>query len=141
MSKLFKIWNKQTCFEIYFRPLTETKVEVTTYLNGAPFCNPRWQTKNNGDNQEVWDVDDARECWYNWVNYGGYEISEVEDYLKGGRSSWDGESMNYRKSKKKKMTGKYMMDLHKKPERTRRRKQRVKSAMTGHDKLKRMNKE
>ena len=34
------------------------------------------------------------------------------------------------------MTGKGMSDLLKKPERQRLKKQRVKSAMTGHDKLK-----
>ena len=93
---MFKIWNKQTCFEIYFRPLTETKVEVTTYLNGDPFCNPRWQTKNNGDNQEVWDVDDARAAWDDRINNDGYEVSEVEDYLK---NDTQGQSTNYLKGK------------------------------------------
>jgi len=51
----------------------------------------------------------------------------VEDYLQSGRTNSDGESINYRKSEKS--------------ERTRRKKQRVKAAMTGFDKLKRMNKE
>ena len=129
-SKLFKIWNKETCFEIYFRPLPETSmVEVTTYLNGDPFVNPRCQQPAdfNDDNQEVWSVEDARECWDAWVNHGGYEVSEVEDYLRPGE-----------KEELHEQSGKYMMDLHKKPERLRIKKQRVKKAMTKQDNLKRM---
>jgi hypothetical protein len=49
-------------------------------------------------NTEVWSVEDARENWDAWVNHGGYEVSEVEDYLKSGRTNSNGESMNYRKS-------------------------------------------
>ncbi len=145
MSKLFKIQNDK-CWEIYFRPLTDKSIEVISFYQGDPFVNPRRLDKDmrktkSTENVEVMSIEDARECWSLWVEYGDYESVEVEDYLKGGRSKWEGEHINYRKSKKNKMTGKYMMDLHKKPERTRIRKQRVKSSMTGHDKLKRMNKE
>ena len=49
-------------------------------------------------NTEVWSVEDARENWDAWVNHGGYEVSEVEDYLQGGRVNSRGESLNYRKS-------------------------------------------
>jgi len=97
---VFKIWNKKTCYEIYFRPLTENKCEVSTYLNGEPFVSPRSQRKDNKGNTEVWPIEDARECWDAWVTHGGYEVSEVEDYLKG-RSGSNGESMNYRKYKKR----------------------------------------
>ena len=99
MSKLYKIWNKRTLYEIYFRPLDDSNVEVITYFSGDPFVNPRSKRKDEDDaNVEVWSVEDARESWDAWVNHGGYEVSEVEDYLKGGRINWDGESMNYRKS-------------------------------------------
>ena len=99
---MYKIWNKETCYEIYFRPLPDTsKVEVITYLNGDPFVNPRSRKhldeKDPEGNTEIWSVEDARECWDAWVNYGGYEVSEVEDYLKGGRRNSGGESINYRK--------------------------------------------
>ena len=125
MNKLHKLWNKKTCYEIYFRPLPDTsKVEVITYHNGDPFVNPRSKRKTMGEqkdtNTEVWDIQEARDNWTMWVEYGGYEVSEVEDYLKGGRVNSRGESLNYRKKserkklKKSEMTGKYMMDLHKK---------------------------
>ena len=96
MSKLHKIWNKQTCYEIYFRPLPDTsKVEVISYHNGEPFPNPRSHRKDGmGCNTEVWDIQEARENWYTWVNHGGYEVSEVEDYLRPG-------SMNLQKRKRK----------------------------------------
>jgi hypothetical protein len=146
-EKLYKIQN-DTGWEIYFRPMTPQAVEVISFYQGDPFVNPRKLDTNpamnktkSTENVEVMIVEDARECWNLWVEHGDFEVAEVEDFLKGGRSAWEGEHINYRKSKKNKMPGKYMMDLHKKPERTRRRKQRVKSAMTGHDKLKRMNKE
>ena len=83
--------------------------------------------KDPKDNVEVWSIEEARENWNAWVNCGRYEVAEVEDYLQSGRTNSDGESINYRKSEKS--------------ERTRRKKQRVKAAMTGFDKLKRMNKE
>tara|TARA_Y100000310_G_scaffold88940_1_gene86035 strand:+ start:205 stop:588 length:384 start_codon:yes stop_codon:yes gene_type:complete len=122
---MYKIWNKQTCYEIYFRPLPDTsKVEVITYLNGDPFCNPmsrqHLDIKDPEDNVEVWSIEDARENWNAWVTHGGYEVAEVEDYLKGNKPHARGQNMNYRKkserkkSKKSEMTGKYMMDLHKK---------------------------
>lgn len=105
---MYKIWNKTTCFEIYFRPLDEFAVKVITYLNGDPFVNPRSRRhldeKDPEGNVEVWDIQDARENWDAWVNHGGYEVSEVEDYLRPG-------SMNLQK---REMTGKYMADLHKK---------------------------
>ena len=99
MSKLYKLWNKTTCYEIYFRPLPDTsKVEVITYLNGDPFVSPRSQRKDDDDgNTEVWDIEDARHNWYSWITHGGYEVSEVEDYLTGGRVNSNGESINYRK--------------------------------------------
>ena len=102
MSKLYKIWNKRTLYEIYFRPLPDTsKVEVTTFFAGEPFTNPRSKRKDEDDgNTELWGVEDARENWDAWVTHGGYEVSEVEDYLKG-RSGSNGESMNYRKYKKR----------------------------------------
>ena len=34
MSKLYKIWNKRTLYEIYFRPLDDSNVEVITYFSG-----------------------------------------------------------------------------------------------------------
>ena len=99
-NKLYKLWNKETCYEIYFRPLPDTsKVEVTTFFSGEPFVNPRSRRQDNNGNTEVWPVEDARENWDAWVTHGGYEVSEVEDYLKGGRINSGGESMNYRKSK------------------------------------------
>ena len=99
MSKLYKLWNKRTLYEIYFRPLPDTsKIEVITYFSGDPFVNPRSKRKDEDDaNVEVWSVEDARENWDAWVNHGGYEVSEVEDYLKSGRTNSNGESINYRK--------------------------------------------
>jgi len=86
MSKLYKIWNKRTLYEIYFRPLDDSNVEVITYFSGDPFVNPRSKRKDEDDaNVEVWSVEDARENWDAWVNHGGYEVSEVEDYLQSGR--------------------------------------------------------
>ena len=97
---LYKIWNKRTLYEIYFRPLPDTsKVEVITYFSGEPFVNPRSKSDESyDDNVEVWPVEDARESWDAWVNHGGYEVSEVEDYLKSGRTNSEGESINHRKS-------------------------------------------
>ena len=96
---LYKLCNKRTLYEIYFRPLPDTsKVEVITYFSGEPFVNPRSQRQDNDGNMEVWPVEDARENWDAWVTHGGYEVSEVEDYLKGGRTNSDGDSINHRKS-------------------------------------------
>ena len=100
---MYRIWNKTTCYEIYFRPLPDTsKVEVITYHNGEPFSNPMSKSHrdNSEDNVEVWDIQEARDAWGGWVNHGGYEVSEVEDYLRGGRSEWAGENINYRKESK-----------------------------------------
>ena len=87
-EKMFKIWNKRTLYEIYFRPLDDSNVEVITYFAGDPFVNPRSRRKTMGEhkdaNVEVWPVEDARESWDAWVNHGGYEVSEVEDYLLPG---------------------------------------------------------
>jgi hypothetical protein len=95
---LYKIWNKRTLYEIYFRPLTDSsKVEVITYFSGEPFINPRSKSED-ASNVEVWPVEDARESWDAWVNHGGYEVSEVEDYLQSGRTNSEGESINYRKA-------------------------------------------
>jgi len=96
MSEMYKLWNKRTLYEIYFRPLDDSNVEVITYFSGDPFVNPRSKRKDEDDaNVEVWSVEDARENWDAWVNHGGYEVSEVEDYLKNGRVNSRGESMNY----------------------------------------------
>ena len=96
---MYKLWNKETCYEIYFRPLPDTdKVEVITYLNGDPFVNPRSLRQDNNGNTEVWDIQDARDNWSAWTIHGGYEVAEVEDYLK--RVINRGKSMNYRKNKK-----------------------------------------
>ena len=125
-NKLFKIWNKQTCFEIYFRPLEDGHtVEVITFLNGDPFVNPRKLEQYSPDgcpeeeakeNIEFWTIEEARENWNSWTTFGGYEVAEVEDYIisKSGNNN-------------------------KRPERRRRKKQRVKSAMTDYDKLKQKN--
>ena len=95
MSKMYKLWNKTTCYEIYFRPVDEFTVHVVTYLNGDPFTNPRSKRKDEDDgNTEVWGIEEARENWNAWVNYGRYEVSEVEDYLKPG-------SMNLQKIENK----------------------------------------
>ena len=100
---LYKLWNKRTLYEIYFRPLPDdiacSKVEVITFFSGEPFVNPRSKRKDNDGNTEVWDVEEARQNWDAWMTHGGYEVSEVEDYLKSGRTNSNGESMNYRKSK------------------------------------------
>ena len=96
---VYKIWDKQACYEIYFRPLDDYSVEVITYHNGEPFVNPRTRRDNNSGNTEVWDVQDARDNWKAWTIHGNYEVSEVEDYLQGHRLGSGGESMNYRKSK------------------------------------------
>ena len=99
---MYKIWNKRTLYEIYFRPLDDSNVEVITYFSGEPFVNPRSRRhldeKDPEGNTEVWSIEDARENWDAWVNYGGYEVAEVEDYLKSGRTNSDGESINHRKS-------------------------------------------
>ena len=99
---MYKIWNKRTLYEIYFRPLDDFTVEVITYFSGEPFVNPRSRRhldeKDPEGNTEVWSIEDARENWDAWVNHGGYEVSEVEDYLKDGRTNSNGESINYRKS-------------------------------------------
>jgi len=147
MSEMYKLWNKRTLYEIYFRPLDDSNVEVITYFSGEPFVNPRSRRhldeKDPEGNTEVWSIEDARENWDAWVNHGGYEVSEVEDYLKDGRTNSNGESINYRKSTQEQKEN--WIAASKKSERNynrqRRIKQRVKSAMTGHDKLKRMIKE
>ena len=90
MSKLYKLWNKRTLYEVYFRPLTDKSVEVITYFSGEPFINPRSKSED-ASNVEVWPVEDARESWDAWVNHGGYEVSEVEDYLQSGRTNSEGE--------------------------------------------------
>ena len=115
-EKLYKIQNDKG-WEIYFRPLTATnrpdenkdRVELISFYQGDPFMNPRkltgvrkntMQETNSKDNIEVMSVKDARECWNLWVEHGDYEVAEVEDFLKGGRSEWAGENFNYRKESK-----------------------------------------
>ena len=90
MSKLFKIWNKQTCFEIYFRPLEDGHtVEVITFLNGDPFVNPRkleqylpdgCPEEEAKENIEFWPIEEARDMWKVMME-GEYRQVEVEDYL------------------------------------------------------------
>jgi len=101
-EKMYKIQNDK-CWEIYFRPLTDKSVEVISYYQGDPFVNPRRFDKDmsktkSTENVEVMSVEDARECWELWVEHSDFEVVEVEDYLKGGRSAWEGEHINYRKS-------------------------------------------
>ena len=108
-EKLYKIQNDKG-WEIYFRPfqrVTDKFVEVISFYQGDPFVNPRKLGGPNGmkdtdskDNVEVMSVKDARECWSLWVDYGDYEVAEIEDFLQGGRSEWAGESFNYRKESK-----------------------------------------
>ena len=101
-EKMYKIQNDK-CWEIYFRPLTDKSVEVISYYQGDPFVNPRRFDKDmsktkSTENVEVMSVEDARECWELWVEHSDFEVVEVEDFLKGGRSEWEGEHINYRKS-------------------------------------------
>ena len=101
-EKMYKIQNDY-CWEIYFRPLTDKSIEVISYYQGDPFVNPRRFDKDMSktkttENVEVMSVEDARECWELWVEHSDFEVAEVEDYLKGGRSAWEGEHINYRKS-------------------------------------------
>jgi len=103
-EKMYKIQNDK-CWEIYFRPLTDESVEVISYYQGDPFVNPRRFDKDmsktkSTENVEVMPVEDARECWNLWVECQGFEVAEVEDFLRGGRSEWAGESFNYRKESK-----------------------------------------
>ena len=111
-EKLYKIQNSRG-WEIYFRPLTVTnqpnenkdRIEVISYYQGDPFVNPRRFDKdmsktNSTENVEVMSVKDARECWELWVENDDFEVAEVEDFLKGGRSEWAGETFNYRKESK-----------------------------------------
>ena len=101
-EKLYKIQNDKY-WEIYFRPLTDKSIEVISYYQGDPFVNPRRFDKDmsktkSTENVEVMSVEDARECWELWVEHSDFEVVEVEDFLKGGRSEWEGEHINYRKS-------------------------------------------
>jgi len=101
-EKMYKIQNDY-CWEIYFRPLTDKSIEVISYYQGDPFVNPRRFDKDmsktkSTENVEVMSVEDARECWELWVEHSDFEVVEVEDYLRGGRSEWEGEHINYRKS-------------------------------------------
>ena len=101
-EKMYKIQNDY-CWEIYFRPLTDKSIEVISYYQGDPFVNPRRMDKDmsktkSTENVEVMSVEDARECWELWVEHSDFEVVEVEDFLKGGRSEWEGEHINYRKS-------------------------------------------
>ena len=101
-EKLYKIQNDRG-WEIYFRPLTDEAVEVISFYQGDPFVNPRRVGKDmsktkSTENVEVMSVEDARECWELWVEHSDFEVVEVEDFLKGGRSEWEGEHINYRKS-------------------------------------------
>jgi hypothetical protein len=103
-EKLHKIQNDKG-WEIYFRPLTNRSMEVISFFQGDPFVNPRRLDKDMSDthtkdNVEVMSVEEARECWNLWVEHDDYEAVEVEDFLRGGRSEWAGESFNYRKESK-----------------------------------------
>jgi hypothetical protein len=101
---LYKLWNKRTLYEIYFRPLPDdiacSKVEVITFFSGEPYMNPWTKREDNKGNTEVWDVGDARAAWDDRINNDGYEVSEVEDYLKHDtRINSQGQSINYLKNK------------------------------------------
>jgi hypothetical protein len=103
-EKLYKIQNDKY-WEIYFRPLTDKSIEVISYYKGEPFLNPGRFDKDmsktkSTDNVEVMTIEEARECWELWVEHQGFEVAEVEDYLRGGRSEWAGENFNYRKESK-----------------------------------------
>ena len=103
-EKLYKIQNDKG-WEIYFRPLTDKSIEVISYYQGDPFVNPRRIDKDmsktkSTENVEVMTIEDARECWKLWVECQGFEVVEVEDFLRGGRSEWAGENFNYRKESK-----------------------------------------
>ena len=103
-EKMYKIQNDKG-WEIYFRPLTDKSVEVISYYQGDPFVNPRkmdgdMSDTSTSENVEVMSVEDARECWNLWVEHDDYEVAEVEDFLRGGRSEWAGENFNYRKESK-----------------------------------------
>tara|TARA_R110000744_G_scaffold41270_5_gene93349 strand:- start:538 stop:864 length:327 start_codon:yes stop_codon:yes gene_type:complete len=101
---LYKLWNKRTLYEIYFRPLISvsspndilSKVEIVTFFSGEPYMNPWTKREDNKGNTEVWDVGDARAAWDDRINNDGYEVSEVEDYLK---NDTQGQSTNYLKGK------------------------------------------
>jgi hypothetical protein len=111
-EKLYKIQNDKYGWEIYFLPLSNyknqnhlDKIEVISYYKGEPFLNPRRFDKDmsktkSTDNVEVMTIEEARECWELWVEHQGFEVAEVEDYLRGGRSEWAGENFNYRKESK-----------------------------------------
>jgi len=103
-EKMYKLQNKEG-WEIYFRPLTDRSIEVITFFQGKPHVNP----KNFGDgnainkeynNIEVWSATEARDSWKDWVEHHKFEKVKVEDFLRGGRSEWAGESFNYRKESK-----------------------------------------
>ena len=101
-EKLYKIQNDKYGWEVYFRPLTDKSIEVISYYQGDPFVNPRRFDKDmsktkSTENVEVMPIEEARECWKLWVEHQGFEVAEVEDYLRGGRSEWAGEHINYRK--------------------------------------------
>ena len=113
-EKLYKIQNDKG-WEIYFRPLTDKSVEVISFYQGDPFVNPRRVDKDmsktkSTENVEVMSVEDARECWELWIHFGDYEVAEVEDYLKEEATEKIGE----KKIGRNRMSGKYMLDLHKK---------------------------
>ena len=100
-EKMYKIQNDKG-WEVYFRPLTDKSIEVISYYQGDPFVNPRRFDKDmsktkSTENVEVMTIEEARECWNAWVEHSGFEVAEVEDYLRGGRSEWAGENFNYRK--------------------------------------------
>jgi len=104
-EKMYKIQNDKYGWEIYFRPLTDKSIEVISYYKGEPFVNPRRMDKDmsktkSTENVEVMPIEDARECWNAWVEHSKFEVAEVEDYLRGGRSEWAGENFNYRKESK-----------------------------------------
>ena len=101
-EKMFKIKNDKG-WEIYFRPLTDKSIEVISFYQGDPFINPRRLDKdmrdsNTKENVEVWSVEEARDAWSAWVEHSDFERTEIEEYLRSGRTNSKGESINYRKS-------------------------------------------
>ena len=101
-EKMYKIKNDKG-WEIYFRPLTDKSIEVISFYQGDPFINPRRLDKdmrdaNTKENVEVWSVEEARDAWSAWVEHSDFERTEIEEYLRSGRTNSKGESINYRKS-------------------------------------------
>ena len=102
-EKMYKLQNKEG-WEIYFRPLTDRSIEVITFFQSKPHVYPKNFGHVSPDddlkNIDVCSATEARDNWQEWVEHHQFERVEVEDFLRGGRSEWAGESFNYRKESK-----------------------------------------